>query len=956
MIQIKTLQDLTRFVKVIVQLSKILQSKHAVSNKKFIQIKGAKMHNLKNVSVKIPRNNLTVITGVSGSGKSTLAFDTLYAEGQRRYVESLSSYARQFMGRMEKPLVDEIIGLTPSIAIEQKVINTNSRSTIATTSDLYEYLKLMYAKFGKTISPISGNEVKAHSVADVIAFLKSKSKSNKVLIVFNARVNENEGLNTYIQKGFSRIYQKQKLAKLEEFTQRAEQETSNIKIVVDRLVLDPDDEHLESRLADSIENAFWEGDGEMSILLLDEIKNHWDCFDFNNRFELDGMSFEKPSLNLLSFNNPYGACKTCEGFGSIIDIDPELVIPNSNLSIAEGAVAPWRGPTMKSYQNEFISEAINNKFPIHKPYRLLTASQKEFLWGKKNRKEVSLYNFFEELTRKSYKIQYRVLLSKYRGKTTCHSCLGTKLRKDAQYIFLQPVNKRASHLVDILNMTVSEANRYFQNIQLPEEIRTASKVLVDEIQTRLHLMDTIGLGYLQLSRASNTLSGGESQRIKIAYSLGSNLTGSTYVLDEPSIGLHSQDSEKLISVLKNLKNLNNTVLVVEHDEDIMRQADYLIDIGPEAGTNGGQIVYQGSFEQMLNSNSLTANYLNKQKRIKIPEQRRKWNNKIVCKNARLNNLKDINISFPLNTLTVVVGVSGSGKSTLVKKTLVPLLQRAVNEKSNLSLAKIGSISGDIQRIDEVEIVDQNPIGRSSRSNPVTYVKAYDAIRELFSLQSASKHLGLKAKDFSFNVDGGRCERCKGEGEEIVEMQFIANIHLTCEDCKGKRFKKKVLDIQFKKKSIHDVLQLTVDEAMVFFAEQNSIIKKLKPLQDVGLGYVALGQSSNTLSGGEAQRVKLASYLAKTNNKEHRLFVFDEPTTGLHFHDIKKLLKAFNQLIEEGNTIVVVEHNLDVIKSADWLIEIGPKAGMDGGEIVFEGTPENLIKKKTKTSKYLKMKI
>lgn len=914
------------------------------------------MHNLKNISVQIPRNKLTVVTGVSGSGKSSLAFDTLFAEGQRRYVESLSSYARQFMGRMEKPAVDEISGLTPSIAIEQKVLSNNTRSTVATSSDLYEYLKLLYTRFGKTISPISGNEVRSHNVADVIQFIEKLEKSTKFMIVFDAKILSANELKVYMQKGYSRIFNNNALRKIEQVVIEDIQIESIGQIIVDRLLVDNEDEDFKKRLADSAENAFWEGNGEMHVLVLNNDAKHWVRKTFNNRFELDGVQFEKPSLNFLSFNNPYGACKVCEGFGNVIDIDPELVIPNPQLSIAEGAVSPWRSPSMKLYHDRFLNQVIDLDFPIHKPYALLNQKQKDILWHGKLDGQICINSFFEDLTRKSYKIQYRVLLSKYRGKTICKSCNGTRLRKEVKNIFLVPQNKKQTHLIEILEMTISEANLYFQDIKMSQNVSKSTRVLIDEIKSRLYFLDTIGLGYLGLSRVSNTLSGGESQRIKIAYSLGSNLTGSTYVLDEPSIGLHPKDSEKLIQVLKKLKDLQNTVIVVEHDEDIILEADYLIDIGPQAGTLGGEVVFSGTSNAIKKSNTLTSQYLNKDLQIELPKHRRKWSNKIICKNARQNNLKGIDVAFPLNTLTVVAGVSGSGKTTLVKQTLVPLLTKAVTEQNYFASARVGQISGDLKLISQIEIVDQNPIGRSSRSNPVTYVKAYDGIRELFASQPAAKVGGLKPKDFSFNVDGGRCDRCKGEGEEVIEMQFIADIHLMCEECKGKRFKRHVLDVTFKGKTIFDVLLLSVDEAIDFFGEQHSILKKLKPLQDVGLGYIALGQSSNTLSGGEAQRVKLASYLISTSTKDHKFFVFDEPTTGLHFHDIKKLLKAFNQLVDEGNTIVVVEHNLDVIKCADWLIEMGPDAGDKGGQLVFEGIPEDLANQNTETAKFLKKKM
>ena len=927
---------------------------------KYIDIQNAHLHNLKNVNVRIPRNQLTVVTGLSGSGKSSLIFNTLYAEGQRRYVESLSSYARQFLGRLEKPMVDNIQGLTPCIAIEQKVNTRNPRSTVATSTELYDYLKLLWARVGKTISPISGQEVKKHSTQDVLKYILGL-EDETVYICFKPSINAgSKTLDDMLQKGYIRILQNNELYRIEDVLENNEFNT-NYLVVVDRLKTKTTDEEYINRLTDSIETAFWEGIGEVYIVTSGDTK------EFNNRFELDGIQFEEPSINLLSFNNPYGACDECEGFGSIIGIDPELVIPNRSLSLYENAIACWKGETLSAWKNDFIQSSAKYKFPIHRPIRDLSDKELNLLWSGNSRVK-GLDQFFDYLKENSYKIQYRVLLSKYRGKTTCPSCLGTRIRKDGSYvkIFNEKDNpsfiehKHQSSLKDVILLNINEAYQFFKDLVLPEQSADIAKPILVEINNRLDYLMRVGLGYLGLNRLSNSLSGGESQRINLATSLGSSLVGSSYILDEPSIGLHSKDTEQLISVLEDLKNNGNTVVVVEHDEDIMNASDYLIDMGPEAGHLGGQVVYSGEYKNIAGQETLTANYLDGKEEISIPSDRRKWNNKITLVSVAQNNLKGFTVDFPLNTLTVVTGVSGSGKTSLVKGILYPAMLRETQQYSTQRIGEVKEVNGDFSSISTTELVDQNPIGKSSRSNPVTYVKAYDLIRDLYSTMPLSKQRGFRAKHFSFNVDGGRCENCQGEGEEIVEMQFMADLHLTCEDCGGKRFKDEVLEVTFKQKSIFDVLNLTVDEAIKFFKGQRSIINKLLPLQQVGLGYVKLGQSSNSLSGGEAQRIKLATFLAKSQHKEKVLFIFDEPTTGLHFHDIKKLLKSFNALIDKGHSIVVIEHNLDVVKCADWVIDLGKEGGEAGGQLVFEGTPEEMIQpevlKNSYTAQYLKQKM
>ena len=930
-----------------------------MTKQKFIDIQNAHLHNLKNVDVSFPRNQLTVVTGLSGSGKSSLVFNTLYAEGQRRYVESLSSYARQFLGRLEKPMVDNIKGLTPCIAIEQKVNTRNPRSTVATSTELYDYLKLLWARVGKTISPISGNEVKKHSTSDVINYVLEQKEGTSIYITFKAPESSPKYLEQAIQKGYNRIWANGEVLKLEEALDQ--KGLKDVYILVDRLKARSSDDEYKSRLSDSVETAFWEGQGEATIIAGASEQT------FNNKFELDGMSFEEPSVNLLSFNNPYGACSECEGFGSIIGIDPDLVIPNRSLSVYENAIACWKGETLSEWKCDFINDSAKYKFPIHRAISELSKKELDLLWHGK-RGVAGLDQFFKYLQGNSYKIQYRVMLSKYRGKTTCPSCQGTRIRKDGSYVKIKNADANPSFIKDpklsslseILLLSIKEAAIFFDSLKLESQEAEIAKPILMEINNRLDYLMRVGLSYLGLNRLSNSLSGGESQRINLATSLGSSLVGSSYILDEPSIGLHSKDTERLVSVLQNLKEKGNTVVVVEHDEDMMRTADYIVDMGPEAGHLGGEVVFAGDYDELKGKDTLTAKYLDEIEKIEIPVNRRKWNNKITLEKAAQHNLKSITVDFPLNTLCVVTGVSGSGKTSLVKGILYPAVLRETQQYSTQKIGEVKEISGDFDSFSAVELVDQNPIGKSSRSNPVTYVKAYDAIRELFSTMPIAKQRGFKTKHFSFNVDGGRCENCQGEGEEVVEMQFMADLHLPCEECNGRRFKDEVLDVEFRKKNIYDVLNLTVDEAIDFFKGQKPIINKLLPLQEVGLGYVKLGQSSNSLSGGEAQRIKLATFLAKSQNKDKVLFIFDEPTTGLHFHDIKKLLKSFNALIDKGHSIVVIEHNLDVVKCADWVIDLGPEGGDGGGELMFAGTPEDMIKKpvlkKSVTAQFLKEKI
>jgi len=923
-----------------------------LSPKEYILIKGAALHNLKGIDIAIPRNKLVVITGLSGSGKSSLAFDTLYAEGQRRYVESLSSYARQFLGRLNKPKVDYIKGISPAIAIEQKVNSTNPRSTVGTSTEIYDYFKLLYARIGKTFSPVSGKLVVKHEVTSVTYFLKKMKIGSRVLllspIIIVGERTVSETLKVLDMQGYARIQVGDDVVKIKDAIKRDDVNSlKDIFLVVDRIAT-KDDEDFWNRTSDSIQVAFYEGKGECIIENTSDNKRTI----FSNKFELDGILFNEPNTHLFSFNNPYGACPKCEGYGNVIGVDQDLVIPNSGLSLFEDCVVSWKGEKMQEWKYQVIDNAEKAGFPIHKPYYQLSQEQKDMLWqGCKYFEGIN--DFFKMVEENSYKIQYRVMLSRYRGKTICPVCNGKRLKEEANYVKI--ADKSISELVEL---PLDELKVFIDSIEFSEYEIKVAKRLIAEIKTRIDFLLDVGLSYLTLNRTSSTLSGGESQRINLATSLGSSLVGSMYILDEPSIGLHSKDTEKLVTVLMKLRDLGNTVIVVEHDEDIMKQADYIIDIGPEAGIHGGEVVFEGVYSDLDKADSLTAKYLTGRKEIEIPETRRKFKDFIKVVGARENNLQNIDVKFPLNMLSVVTGVSGSGKSSLVKRILYPAVQRHIlgyGEKPG----QFTSLEGDIDEIKTVEFVDQNPIGKSSRSNPVTYLKAYDEIRDLFANESLSKVRGFKPKHFSFNVEGGRCETCKGEGEVTIEMQFMADVHLTCEDCGGKRFKKEVLEVKFHNKSISNILEMTVNQALEFFEkyEQDKIYRKIKPLQDVGLGYVHLGQASNTLSGGEAQRVKLAYFLSKGSKSGKTLFIFDEPTTGLHFHDIKKLLKSFNALIDKGHTIVVVEHNLDVVKSADWIIDIGPEGGKKGGIVLFEGIPEKMHKsKKSFTGKYLAEKL
>ena len=921
-----------------------------VNPKKNIIIKGAKLHNLNNIDVVIPRNKLVVITGVSGSGKSSLAFDTLYAEGQRRYVESLSSYARQFLGKLDKPKVDYIKGIAPAIAIEQKVNSTNPRSTVGTSTEIYDYIKLLFARIGKTYSPISGNIVKKDTVTDVVNFVKKFNERTKLLLLAPITINENrtlkKTLNVLEQQGYARLKWKNEVVRISDFSE-ANYSNEDLFLVVDRVITKNDDDFY-NRLADAIQTAFFEGKGKCFVEDLSTNKTT----EFSNKFELDGISFLEPNTHLFSFNNPYGACPNCEGYGNVIGIDKDLVIPNTSLSIYDNCIFPFKSESYNHYKEDLIAVAYKFDIPIHKPWFELTEKQKELVWNG-NKSFKGIHHFFKVLEEKSYKIQNRVMLSRYRGKTKCNTCNGTRLRKEANYV---KVNGKT--ISELVLLPLNELSIFFKRISLSEYEEKIGKRLLTEINNRLQFLNDVGLSYLTLNRTSNTLSGGESQRINLATSLGSSLVGSMYILDEPSIGLHPKDTERLIDVLKSLRDLGNTVIVVEHDEDIMKEADYIIDIGPEAGTYGGKIVAEGNYNEILKSDSLTAKYLNEELEIEVPKKRRVSKNNIKIIGAREHNLKNIDVTFPLNCLTVITGVSGSGKSTLVKNILYPSMQKKLIGYGD-KIGQVTDIVGNFEKLKSVEFIDQNPIGRSSRSNPVTYIKAYDDIRALFSVQKLSKIRNFKPKHFSFNVEGGRCEVCKGEGEVTIEMQFMADVHLECDVCKGKRFKKEVLEVTFDGKSINDVLNLTIDDAITFFSDNlvPKIVNKLKPLQDVGLGYVTLGQSSSTLSGGEAQRIKLATFLAKGNTKEKALFIFDEPTTGLHFNDIKKLLASFNALIEKGHSIIVIEHNIDLIKCADYIIDLGKEGGKNGGNLIFEGTPEELVKsEKPYTTKYLKGKL
>ena len=931
--------------------------------KEYIIVKGAKVNNLKNLSVAIPRNKFVVITGVSGSGKSSLAFDTLFAEGQRMYVESLSAYARQFLGRMEKPEVEYIKGVCPAIAVEQKVTTKNPRSTVGTTTEIYDYMKLLFARIGKTYSPVSGEMVSKDSVSDVVNYINAFEGGTKFMVLTELNIRKGktirEELKILMQKGFSRVEANDEAMLIEELLEQEDKALKKLSfnILIDRNSVKPGDEDNEYRIADSVQTAFFEGHGTCIIETFPKDEKPIRK-SFSDKFELDGISFEEPSANLFSFNNPYGACKTCEGFGKILGIDEDLVIPDKNLSVYEGAIAPWRSETMKKWADPLLKNGIRFDFPIHRSYYELTEDEKKLLWtGNEHFK--GLNAFFKHLESKTHKIQYRVMLSRYRGRTTCPDCKGTRLRGDAGYVKISGYS-----IIDLVLMPVNELIRVFDAIQLSEHEQKIAKRIFTEITNRLSYLYKVGLGYLTLNRLTSTLSGGEHQRIKLATSLGSALVGSMYILDEPSIGLHPRDTRNLVSVLEELKKLGNTVIVVEHEEEVMQAADQVIDIGPNAGIYGGELVYQGDISaprkngSKLENLSHTLRYLEGKDTIDVPAFRRKWSQTIDVIGARENNLKNINVEFPLNVMTVVTGVSGSGKSTLVKSILFPAIAKMLGNH-NESTGKMDRVEGAVKAITHIEFVDQNPIGKSSRSNPVTYVKAYDGIRQLYSSQPLAKQRNYKPAFFSFNVDGGRCEACQGEGVNKVEMQFMADIYLTCESCKGKRFQDEILEVTYRNKNIADVLDMSIDEAMTFFEGIDKITEKLKPLQDVGLGYIKLGQSSNTLSGGEAQRVKLASFLVKGNLKKNEkvLFIFDEPTTGLHFHDISKLLLALNALIDNGHTVVIIEHNMEVIKCADWIIDLGPEGGDKGGNICFEGLPEEMVKiENNHTASFLKEKI
>jgi len=920
-----------------------------VDPKHNIIIKGAKLHNLKNIDVVIPRNKLVVITGLSGSGKSSLAFDTLYAEGQRRYVESLSSYARQFLGKLDKPKVDSIKGIAPAIAIEQKVNSTNPRSTVGTSTEIYDYLKLLYARIGETYSPISGKKVRKHTVTDVVNFVKTFDENTRLLLLAPISIPEDRDIKKTLQllakQGYARIKHEGEVVRIDEDLH--EKISRTFLLVIDRIIK-KEDEDFYNRLANAVDTAFFEGKGECIIEELNIQKET----RFSNKFELDGISFLEPNVHLFSFNNPYGACPKCEGYGDVIGIDEDLVIPNTTLSIFENAVFPWRGESMSWYRDQLVNSAYKYNFPIHKPWFQLTEEQKSLVW-QGNKHFTGIDAFFKQLEEKSYKIQNRVMLSRYRGKTRCNLCKGKRLRKEVDYI---KINGKS--ISDLVELPIEHLVAFFEGLELNAHDLKIAKRLLKEISMRLGFLDKVGLSYLTLNRKSNTLSGGESQRINLATSLGSSLVGSMYILDEPSIGLHPKDTENLIDVLRSLRDLGNTVIVVEHDEDIMRAADVIIDIGPEAGTFGGEVVAHGSFNEILLANSLTSEYLSGKKEISIPAQRRSSSNYIKISGAREHNLKNIDVTIPLNMLTIITGVSGSGKSTLIKRIVYPALLKELGGYG-AKAGQFSKIDGKYQELKNIEFVDQNPIGRSSRSNPVTYIKAYDDIRALFASQKLSKLRGYQAKHFSFNVDGGRCEKCKGEGEITVEMQFMADVHLECDVCNGKRFKKEVLEVTFEGANIDAILNMTIDNALDFFTahKQAKIVNKLKPLQDVGLGYVTLGQSSSTLSGGEAQRIKLATFLVKGHSKEKSLFIFDEPTTGLHFHDINKLLKSFDALISNGHSVLVIEHNIEMIKCADYIIDLGPEGGEKGGNLIAEGTPEEVVASGTGfTAKYLKEKL
>ncbi len=923
---------------------------------KFIQIKGARVNNLKNLDVSIPHGKFTVITGLSGSGKSSLAFDTLYAEGQRRYIESLSSYARQFLGKLDKPETDYIKGIAPAIAIQQKVISTNPRSTVGTTTEIYDYLKVLFARIGKTYSPVSGNQVKKDSITDVVNFVCNLDTSIRVLICApydqHTKYGAERALKLLMEQGYSRLLINGNVVSISDLKANEIEKKKNVFLVVDRLTGGITDEETISRCGDSVQLAYAEGSNTCFVIEADSQKKH----EFSNRFELDGIEFQEPNTHLFTFNNPFGACKTCEGYGSVIGIDSKLVIPNPALSVYEGAVAPWKGDVMGEYLQNLVKHARKYDFPIHKPVDDLTKEQYDLLW--KGNKDISgIDGCFKDIEAQSYKIQYRVMLSRYRGKTLCPECSGTRLREDANYVKID-----GKCIRDLVLMPLTEALTFFENLKVEAHEEKVVKRILPEITQRISFLNDVGLGYLTLNRAANSLSGGESQRINLATSLGSSLVGSMYILDEPSIGLHPRDTQKLVSVLRKLTDIGNTVIVVEHEEEMMTSADQILDIGPAAGKYGGEVVFQGVYKDLGKAKqSLTADYLLGKREIPVPKKRRQGKNALTVTGARENNLKNVSVAFPLNRIVAVTGVSGSGKSTLVKEILYPAVRRHLGLFGD-QMGSYQQLVGDVNSVQEVELIDQNPIGKSSRSNPVTYVKAFDDIRDLFAKQNLAKHHGYKPGFFSFNVEGGRCEMCEGEGNVTVSMQFMADVHLKCEACNGSRYKQEALDVVYREKNISDILHMDISEALAFFKEgkdklEEKIVQKIQPLEDVGLGYLQLGQSSSSLSGGEAQRVKLASFLIKGGQSKKTLFIFDEPTTGLHFFDIEKLMIAFNRLVDDGHTIIVIEHNLEVIKCADWIIDIGPEGGDKGGNIVFEGTPEDMIKlEENHTAKYLKAKL
>lgn len=921
--------------------------------REYIIIKGARVHNLKNLSVAIPRNRFVVITGLSGSGKSSLAFDTLFAEGQRMYVESLSSYARQFLGRMEKPEVDYIRGISPAIAIEQRVNTRNPRSTVGTATEIYDYIKLLYARIGQTYSPHSGKLVKKDSVSDVVDFVFRQMEGTRFSVLFTFQSVEGRSVEQELgimrSKGFTRLRLRDLVVFIDELLEGGTMpDPDQLMVLVDRDKVVKGDENVQFRLADSVQTAFFEGHGDCIIELEGAGQYH-----FSDRFEADGMRFEEPSVNLFSFNNPYGACRRCEGFGRILGIDPDLVIPDRNLSVYEGAIAPWRSDLMRNWLEPLLRNAAAMDFPIHRPVRELSDEQVQLLWEGNDFFD-GINRFFEHIESKTHKIQYRVLLSRYRGRTICPECRGTRLRKDAGYIKIGGLS-----IMDLVLLPVDQVAGFFAGLELDDHQLAVARRILTEIRNRLDYLQQVGLGYLNLNRISSSLSGGEFQRIQLATSLGSALVGSMYILDEPSIGLHPRDTRRLIGVLKRLRDLGNTVIVVEHEEEIMRAADMIIDIGPDAGAHGGELVFQGTAAQIEgNKETHTTRFLNGFEQIAVPSRRRQWRYALRIVGARENNLKDIDVEIPLGVMTVITGVSGSGKSTLVRRILYPALARLLDQGTDIP-GRFTQFNGDVDKVAAVEFVDQNPIGKSSRSNPVTYIKAYDAIRQLYADQALSRSRGYKPAQFSFNVDGGRCEVCQGEGTVKIEMQFMADIYLTCEGCGGKRFKEEILDIKYREKTIAEVLEFTVDEAIEFFSDQPGLVQKLLPLRDVGLGYVRLGQPSSTLSGGEAQRVKLASFLGKGKQEAFgkTLFIFDEPTTGLHFHDIRVLLAAINALIDQGNSVLIIEHNMEVVKSADWIIDLGPEGGERGGNLVFSGTPEEMIGLHgNHTAKYLREKM